>query len=264
MDSIVFLGLTLSAWITLVTVVALFLVLLLTKISEDIAFLGAMAVLGLSGVLSEKEVLAGFSTSSVVLVAVLFIVVAGLIHTGVIRWIMQHFLGTPRNYPASIVRLMAPVAALSSVLSNTTVVALFVQVVKNWAKKLGIAPSKLLIPLSYAAGMGGLCTLIGTPPNLIISGLYSQDGGQAMGFFTPTIPGLFCLVVGVLAVLAMRKLLPERKSPEDAFQQTSDYTVELLVPADHPHIGDTLEEAGLIDVRGGKLIELVQIGRAHV
>lgn len=258
MDSIVFLGLTLSAWITIVTVVALFLVLLLTKISEDIAFLGAMAVLGLSGVLSEKEVLAGFSTSSVVLVAVLFIVVAGLIHTGVIRWIMQHFLGTPRNYPASIVRLMAPVAALSSVLSNTTVVALFVQVVKNWAKKLGIAPSKLLIPLSYAAGMGGLCTLIGTPPNLIISGLYSQDGGQAMGFFTPTIPGLFCLVVGVLAVLAMRKLLPERKSPEDAFQQTSDYTVELLVPADHPHIGDTLEEAGLIDVRGGKLIELVR------
>ena len=258
MDSIVFLGLNLSAWITIATVLLLFLTLLFTKLSEDIAFLGAMAILGLTGVLSEKEVLSGFSSSSVVVVGVLFIVVAGLTHTGVIRWIMQHFLGTPRSYPAAIVRLMGSVAALSSILSNTTVVALFVQVVKNWAKKLGIAPSKLLIPLSYAAGMGGICTIIGTPPNLLISGMYAQDGGQAMGFFSTTIPGLFCLVVGVLATLALRRLLPERKSPEDAFSNTAEYTVELLVPSDHPHIGDTLAEAGLMDVDGGKLIELVR------
>ena len=63
---------------------------------------------------------------------------------------------------------MLPVAALSSFLSNTTVVTLFVGIVKMWAKKLGVSPSKLLIPLSYASCMGGVCTLIGTPPNLII------------------------------------------------------------------------------------------------
>jgi Di- and tricarboxylate transporters len=215
MDSISFLGLGLPGWITIVTVIALFLVLLLTKLSEDIAFLGAMAILGLSGILDQKEDLAGFSSDSVVLVGVLFIVVAGLIHTGVIRWIMQHFLGTPKSYPAAIVRLMTPVAALSTILSNTTVVALFVQVVKDWAKKLGIAPSKLLIPLSYAAGMGGICTIIGTPPNMIIAGLYAQNSGQHIGFFAPTLPGIFCLVVGVLATLAMRKLLPVRESRED-------------------------------------------------
>jgi anion transporter len=215
MENIVFWGLSLPAWITIVTVVTLFVVLLCTKIREDVAFLGAIAVLGLSGILDQKEDLAGFSSDSVVLVGVLFIVVAGLIHTGVIRWIMEHFLGTPKSYPAAIVRLMAPVATLSTILSNTTVVALFVQVVKDWAKKLGIAPSKLLIPLSYAAGMGGICTIIGTPPNMIIAGLYAQNTGQHIGFFAPTIPGIFCLVVGVLATLAMRRLLPVRESREE-------------------------------------------------
>ena len=221
MDNIVFWGLGLPAWITIATVVTLFVVLLCTKIREDIAFLGAMAVLGLSGILDQKEDLAGFSSDSVVLVGVLFIVVAGLIHTGVIRWIMDHFLGTPKSYPAAIVRLMAPVAMLSTLLSNTTVVALFVQIVKNWAKKLGFAPSKLLIPLSYAAGMGGICTIIGTPPNMIIAGLYAQNSGQHIGFFAPTIPGLFCLAVGILATLAMRRLLPVRESQADGEEKAS-------------------------------------------
>ena len=221
MNNIVFWGLSLPAWITIATIVTLFVVLLCTKLREDVAFLGAMAVLGLSGILDQKEDLAGFSSDSVVLVGVLFIVVAGLINTGVIRWIMQYFLGTPKSYPAAIVRLMAPVAALSTILSNTTVVALFVQVVKNWAKKLGTAPSKLLIPLSYAAGMGGICTIIGTPPNMIIAGLYAQNCGQNIGFFAPTIPGIFCLVVGVLATLAMRRLLPVRESREDGDEKAA-------------------------------------------
>ena len=221
MENIVFWGLSLPAWITIATVVSLFVVLLCTNIREDIAFLGAMAILGLSGILDQKEDLAGFSSDSVVLVGVLFIVVAGLINTGVIKWIMDHFLGTPKSYPAAIVRLMTPVAMLSTILSNTTVVALFVQVVKDWAKKLGTAPSKLLIPLSYAAGMGGICTIIGTPPNMIIAGLYAQNSGQHIGFFAPTIPGIFCLVVGVLATLAMRRLLPVRESKEDDAEKAS-------------------------------------------
>ena len=221
MNNIVFWGLSLPAWITIATIVTLFVVLLCTKLREDVAFLGAMAVLGLSDILDQKEDLAGFSSDSVVLVGVLFIVVAGLINTGVIRWIMQYFLGTPKSYPAAIVRLMAPVAALSTILSNTTVVALFVQVVKNWAKKLGTAPSKLLIPLSYAAGMGGICTIIGTPPNMIIAGLYAQNCGQHIGSFAPTIPGIFCLVVGVLATLAMRRLLPVRESREDGDEKAA-------------------------------------------
>ena len=257
MESIVFLGFNLYAWITIVTVLAMFTVLLFTKLRADLVFLGAIAILFVTGVLNAKEAFSGFSSTSVVIIGVLFVVVAGLTHTGVLQWIVKHLLGQPKSYSKAVIRLMLPVAGLSSFLSNTTVVALFVGIVKMWSKKLNISPSKLLIPLSYASGMGGVCTLIGTPPNLIISGLYAESTGVAMNVLATTIPGLFCLCIGVLSIIAMRKLLPDRKAPEAAFESTSDYTVELLVPSDNPHIGETIAEAGLIDVHGGSLIEII-------
>ncbi len=256
MESIVFLGFNLYAWITIVTVLSMFSVLLFTKLRADLVFLGAIAILFVTGVLDAKEAFSGFSSTSVVIIGVLFVVVAGLTHTGVLQWIVKHLLGQPKSYSKAVIRLMLPVAALSSFLSNTTVVALFVGIVKMWSKKLNISPSKLLIPLSYASGMGGVCTLIGTPPNLIISGLYADTTGTAMNVLATTIPGLFCLCIGVLSVIAMRKLLPDRQAPESAFDSTSDYTVELLVPSDSRYIGETIEEAGLMDVRGGTLIEI--------
>ena len=257
MGSIVFLGFNLYAWITIVTVLTMFTVLLFTKLRADLVFLGAIAILFVTGVLDAKEAFSGFSSTSVVIIGVLFVVVAGLTHTGVLQWIVKHLLGQPKSYSKAVIRLMLPVAALSSFLSNTTVVALFVGIVKMWSKKLNISPSKLLIPLSYASGMGGVCTLIGTPPNLIISGLYADHTGTAMNVLTTTIPGLFCLCIGVLSIIAMRKLLPDRQAPETAFESTSDYTVELLVPSDNGHIGETIAEAGLTNVNGGSLIEIV-------
>ena len=256
MGSIVFLGFNLYAWITIVTVLTMFTVLLFTKLRADLVFLGAIAILFVTGVLDAKEAFSGFSSTSVVIIGVLFVVVAGLTHTGVLQWIVKHLLGQPKSYSKAVIRLMLPVAALSSFLSNTTVVALFVGIVKMWSKKLNISPSKLLIPLSYASGMGGVCTLIGTPPNLIISGLYADHTGTAMNVLTTTIPGLFCLRIGVLSIIAMRKLLPDRQAPETAFESTSDYTVELLVPSDNSHIGETIAEAGLTNVNGGSLIEI--------
>jgi di/tricarboxylate transporter len=257
-----FLGFGLDAWITIVTVLGMFSILLFTKLRSDLVFLGAIGVLFVTGVLDAKEAFSGFSSSSVITVGVLFVVVAGLMHTGVLQWIVKHLLGTPDSYSKAVTRLMLPVAVLSSFLSNTTVVALFVNIVKMWSKKLGVSPSKLLIPLSYASGMGGVCTLIGTPPNLIISGLYEEKTGVAMNILTTTIPGLFCLAVGILSIIAMRKLLPDRKAPESAFEATAEYTAELLVPSDNPYIGQTLAEAGLFHVKGGSLIEIYHFDNA--
>ena len=259
MESIEFLGFGIDAWITIVTVFTVFTVLLTTKWRSDIVFLGAIGVLYVTGVLDAKEAFSGFSSTSVITVGVLFVVVAGLMHTGVLHLMVKCLLGRPDSYGKAVTRLMLPVAFLSSFLSNTTVVALFVKIVKMWAKKLGVSPSKLLIPLSYASGMGGVCTLIGTPPNLIISGLYEEQTGVAMNILATTIPGLFCLAVGVLSVIAMRRLLPDRKAPEEAFEATSEYTVELRVPSDNPLIGKTLGEAGLFHVKGGSLIEICHI-----
>lgn len=258
MDQILFLGLNGYAWITIAVILGMFSLMMFTRLAADFVFLGGIAVLLVTGVLSDKEAIKGFSDTSVVTIGVLFVVIAGLVHTGVIQIIANKVLGVPRSYPSSIVRLMIPVAFLSSFLSNTTVVALFIKVVNVWSKKLGLTPSKLLIPLSYAAGMGGCLTLIGTPPNLIISGMYTSDTGIALNVFTPTLPALGCFVVGILTILAMRSFLPTRKSPSESFQSTGEYTVEMIVPADNPHIGETVEEAKLKEVPGGHLIEIVR------
>lgn len=259
-----FLGFNLYAWITIVTVLAMFTVLIFTKIRADVVFLAAIGILLVAGVVDEKEAFSGFSSSSTVIVGVLFIVLAGLMHTGVLNWIVKHLLGQPKKYSGAIVRMMFPVAALSSFLSNTTVVALFVGIVKMWSKKLGISPSKLLIPLSYASGMGGVCTLIGTPPNLIISGLYTDQTGQTMNILSITIPGIFCLIVGIISVIAMRKLLPDRKAPESAFEDASEYTVEFLVPSDSKYIGQSISAVGLDSVKGGSLIEIIRFDNVVV
>ena len=233
--------LSFQAWYTIFVVLAMFISLSFTKIRTEVAFLAVMVALLCGGVLDAKTTFSGFSSESVIVVAVLFVVISGLTYTGVLNWTVKNLMGVPKTLTGAITRLMLPVAVLSSLLSNTTVVALFINVVKLWSQKLHISPSKLLIPLSYASGMGGICTLIGTPPNLIISGLYTEETGIKLSILTPTLCGLFCLTVGVLSMIAMQKLLPERKSPMHS-SSMDDLNVELVVPSNHPAIGMTVEE----------------------
>ncbi|MBQ2363390.1 MAG: anion permease, partial [Bacteroidaceae bacterium] len=174
------LGLSFAAWFVVFVVILVFVLQICTKLPSDFVFLGGMGLLLVSGVIPVNSVLGSFSSNTVVLIGVLFVVICGLVQTGFMQWVVQYCLGSPKTYNKAIIRLMLPVAALSSFLNNTAVVALFTSVVRLWAKKLGIAPSKLLIPLSYASGMGGICTLIGTPPNLLISGFYTKETGIAL------------------------------------------------------------------------------------
>ncbi len=227
---------------TILVVLAMFLSMMFTKVRADIAFLATMIALIIGGVIDTKTAFAGFSSESVITVAVLFVVISGLTYTGVLNWLVKNIMGVPKTLSWAIVRLMIPVAVLSSMLTNTTIVALFVNVVNIWSKKLGIAPSKLLIPLSYASGMGGICTIIGTAPNLIISNIYTEQTGIHLSILTPTLCGLFCLFVGVLSMIAMQKLLPSRTSLMNDCD-IDDFTAELTVPSNNPHIGKTIGEA---------------------
>ncbi len=204
-------------WVTLGTALGIFAVLLFTRVQAEVVFLGGMAVLLLTGVLDAREALAGFSSSSVIAVALLFVVVAGLVHTGVLHWVEKRILGRPGTYRQALLRLMLPVAGMASILGNTTVTTLFIHVVKLWSRRLQVAPSRLLIPLSYAAGMGGVCTLIGSAPNLIISGLYTQETGVSLSIFTPTLAGLFCLLVGLVSMQVLQRWLPSRRPSSRVF-----------------------------------------------
>ncbi len=258
MDSIILLGLGLDAWLTILLLLAMFGLMMFSKIPAEFVFLGGMGFLCVTGILDTEQALSGFSASSVVVIGVLFVVIAGLVHSGVVHWMVKRVLGTPSSYSTAIVRMMVPVAVFSSFLNNTTVVALFMKVVKEWAKKLDIRPSKLLIPLSYAASLGGICTLIGTPPNLIISGMLASEKGTELNIFSTTIPGLFCLAVGIVFILLTKRLLPDRKSSGENFEDTQVYTAELLVPSASELIGKTIADAGLMNVRGGRLLEIVR------
>lgn len=208
------LGLSWSAWLVIVVALIAFAVLALTDVAPAWVFYLIMAVLSISPVMGFEQAFAGFDSSSVLLVGVLFVVIAGLKYSGALDWMVRHLMGLPRTYVRALLRLMIPVTLLSSVMSNTTTTALFRAVVQRWAVQLKISPSKLLIPLAYAATIGGLLTLIGTPPNLIIASLYTAKTGIALNLFAPLPVAVCCIVVDILLVLALRRFLPERECPQ--------------------------------------------------
>ena len=256
-----FLGLSAYAWITLVTLISIFIILARTRVPAEIVFLGALTVLLVTGVVSEEEGMAGFGSEPVVIHAAFFVIIAGLLQSGVLYWLTRHLLGTPRNYNDALSRLMVPIAVLSALLNAVNVVALFIDAVKIWARKLDISSSKLLLPLSYAATLGGMCTLLGNSSNLVVAGLYLSATEQSMNVFAPLVPGAIVAAAGLIMVVLLQKYIPERESPEQSFETTSDYTVELLVPTDNPAVGCGVEEAGLYNVKGGSLLEIVRFDK---
>ena len=135
-----------EAWLTLAVVALCIGLLASNRYPPDIVMLGGLTLLLLSGVLTPAEALAGLSNEGMVTVAVLYVVVSGLQETGGTAWVSQALLGRPRSVAHAQFRLMAPVAALSAFLNNTPVVAMFIPAVQDWAKRHGIAASKLMLP----------------------------------------------------------------------------------------------------------------------
>ncbi|MCM1982081.1 SLC13 family permease [Lyngbya confervoides] len=240
-------GMNWQAWLSIAVTLMAFLGNALTPLPAEIVFLGAAAVLFLTGVLDEKTALSGFSNSGMITVAVLYIVVTGLQQTGALVWVSQQVLGMPKTESRALVRLMLPVMGISAFLNNTPVVAMFIPVVDDWCRKLRFSPSKLMLPLSYAAIFGGLFTLIGTSTNLVVNGLL-MDATQGPGLKLLDIAwvGIPCGMVGfVFLLVAQRWLLPERKAALSDTDDLRQYTVEMRVVPESPIVGKSIEKAGL-------------------
>ena len=120
------------------------------------------------------------------------------------------------------------------------------------------------MPLSYAASLGGMCTLLGNSSNLVIAGLYTSQTGLPMNIFEPMLPGIILTILGMMLLVLMQRFIPDRQSSDISFESTSDYTVELLVPTDNPYVMQTVEEAGLLTPKGGSLIEIMHFDREIV
>jgi di/tricarboxylate transporter len=214
------------------------------------------------GVLSVEEAFAGFSNPALLTVGVLFVVAAGLRETGAVDWLATRLFGRPRSERGALLRLMLPVCGLSAFLNNTPLVAMLIPAVQDWAKRLRIAPSRLLIPLSYAAILGGTCTLIGTSTNLVVAGLVvSQTKLAPLTMFDLTWVGVPVALLGIaFVVLGARWLLPERGGAKAALADTNEYMLTLFVPEDSPLRGRSVDAAGLRTLPGCFLIEIERAG----
>ncbi len=254
------LNLSIYAWFTIAVILFKTVMTFRGKMSGDMLALIIISALLLTGTLSDEEALSSFSAQTVFVVGVLIVLGASLVHAGVVHWISRK-LGAPKTLQQAIANLMISVAAMSAFFNSNTITALFINVVKEWSKKIKQPASKLLIPLSYASALGGLCTVIGSSTNLLASAFYHNSTGQTLSFFAPFIPGVACIITGAITTIIFQKYLPTRKSPEESFESSETYTVELLVPTDCKHIGSTVEEARLLNVTGGHLIEIVRFDR---
>jgi solute carrier family 13 (sodium-dependent dicarboxylate transporter), member 2/3/5 len=206
--------------VTLAVTLALFVG---SRLRLDLIALLALLALALSGVISTDEAIAGFSEPVVVMIAGLFVVGAAMFRTGVADAVGQRvelFAGeSPRRLVAAV---MLVTAFLSAFLSSTGTVAVMLPVVVAIARRRGIPPSRLMIPLAFAALLGGMLTLIGTPPNLIVSNHLAQAGLQPFGFFQFTPPGLIMLGLGTLfMVMAGPYLIPDRRSVSNLTARTA-------------------------------------------
>ncbi|TVT30947.1 SLC13 family permease [Marinobacter vinifirmus] len=251
-----------QAVLTLFTLVGVLGTLAFTRVAADLTLMTALAFLLLTGVLGPVEALAGFANPGVITIATLYVVAAGLKETGAVQWIARMLLGHPKSQRGAQVRMIAPTGILSAFMNNTAVVAMFIPAIQDWAQRLGIPASKLLLPLSYAAILGGTCTLIGTSTNLVVDGMLQSTLGINLGLFELAWVGIPLLVIGgAFLVLFGHRLLPDRGGISEELDLVREYGVEMELVAPGPLVGKTVAEAGLRALSYGYLTEIDRGGR---
>lgn len=254
---------TWEAWTTIGAVLLVLGMLACTHAAPDLIFVGVVTLLMTAGIINPQEAIAGLSNEGVITVGVLYVVAAGLRETGVLSWIAHKLLGRPHSVRHAQFRMMAPVMAMSAFVNNTPLVAMCIGVIDDWSKKYQISPSKLMLPLSYAAILGGACTLIGTSTNLVVLGLVKThpELNMDMGFFDLAWVGVPVAVIGLVYILFLsRWLLPDRRPAARPFDDPKEYTVEMMVEPGSPLVGQTIEAAGLRSLLNMYLMEIDRDG----
>lgn len=234
------------------------------RMGADTVFLSALALLLVGRVITPEEAVSGFANPAVITVGLLYIVAQGLKETGGMIRITRRLLGRPKTHLEAQSRLLLPVAGLSAFVNNTPIVAMFLPVLSGWAKRNCLNPSRLYMPLSFAAMLGGTCTLIGTSTNLVVGELLAEqqlvnDAGAAVQFnmFTLAWVGLPVALVGlVFIVLLGNTLLPVVEDQMPRGEDPKHYTTWMRVGPNSPIVGKTIEEAGLRHLKGLFLTEI--------
>jgi di/tricarboxylate transporter len=236
---------------------AVLLILIFSRVAPHYVMMGALTVLSVSGILTSADALIGFSNSGLITVAAMFVVAAGIHASGGVDLLVNKVMGNPVNERTALLRVFIPVAFLSAFLNNTPVVATMIPAIKSWSKKINISSSKLMIPLSYAAILGGTITLVGTSTNLIVNGQYQLlTGNPGFSLFDITLVGLPAALSGMLFIYCFfPHWLPDYKD-ENPFKNLREFTVEVSVKKNGPLVGKSIRTAGLRNLRRLYLVEI--------
>ncbi len=218
-----------DAYITIAIFALTIVAFIVSKVRSDIIALCSMVALLATGILTPKETLAGFSNSSVVIMIALFIVGGTIFQTGLARTISAKLLklaGTDEKKLFFLVMLVTSVVA--AFVSNTGTVALLLPIILAMSKTAGVSPAKLMMPLAFASSMGGVMTLIGTPPNLIVSGYLADNNLPDFSFFDFTPIGIILLIVGMLCLYPLCRLLLNKKGGDTVVKKEEKTLAGLL------------------------------------
>lgn len=244
------------------------------KMRSDLVAVCSALALVLTGVLTPEEALAGFSSPIVIMMTGLFVVGGGIFSTGLAKRIGTGILGLAGTSETRLfILLMLTTAVVGAFVSNTGTVALMLPIVVSMARGAGLSPSRFLMPLAFAGSMGGMLTLIGTPPNLIVRDALVGAGYAPLGFFSFTPIGIVCIVVGTVLLLPLsRRFLKGRiasastRSGKSLQQLTEEYKLAqdlhcLQISENSSMVGHTLKE---LDVRRHYGITILEVRRSSL
>jgi len=246
-----------QAWVSILVVAASLLLLALSRIPSHLVMMGALTVLSVSGILEPSEALAGFSNSGLITVAAMFVVAAAIHASGGVDLLVEHFLGRPVSVRRAIARVIFPVIGLSGFLNNTPLVAAMIPALNVWARRIQIPVAKLMIPLSFAAILGGSITLIGTSTNLVVNSQYQALAAvEGFSLFAITPVGLMVAFAGMLLILwKYPRWLPDA-DPDRQFADLREFTLEVAIAENGPLVGKSVAAAGLRNLMRIYLVEI--------
>lgn len=226
-------------------------------------FLIGVTILGIFGILTPKEMLVGASNEQIGVIILLLLLGNIFGKTSLLNTLFDRFFAKAKTTKGFISRVMFLIAPLSAFLNNTPLVVLMMPYAYDWSKRMNKPISKLLIPLSYAAILGGCATLIGTSTNLIVNGMVVESGMPSLKIFDFALVGVPMIIIGFLYIYYIgEKLLPTSYSSESKVATNSrEYVVEAQITINSPLIGKTIEEAKLRNLNGLFLFQIIRNGQ---
>lgn len=253
---------TLESYIVLFGIIAMIVALAMDAMRPGLVLFSAAVFFMALGIITPGEMAAGFSNKGMLTVGVLFLVSEGVRYSGVMnKFAVFSLPKEKKSMPRMLLTLMIPISTLSAFMNNTPVVIIFAPMIKRWAEKLKISPSKFLIPLSYATIFGGICTLIGTSTNLVVDGMMQEAGYKGLNMFEIGKIGLIVAFCGWIYIAFIGHYLlsdKDKGNKKNSRIDNKEYYFNLLVTKNSKHIGEVIRKGKLSD---NKNITIVGIER---